>query len=124
MRLYLAWILSLFGLFFSLYFSEWKNLEPCHFCWWQRIALFPLAVQLGIATYTTDWRGALLYGLPLALFGLIMGVTQLSLPELGFSCGCATVKDPLVLGLIPLPWVSTMGFALIALVLCIKRRAI
>ena len=33
----------------SLYFSEVANYVPCRLCWFQRIAMYPLAVILLIA---------------------------------------------------------------------------
>ena len=38
----------------SLYFSEIRNFLPCEFCWYQRIAMYPLALILLIATIRRD----------------------------------------------------------------------
>jgi disulfide bond formation protein DsbB len=121
MKLYCAWVLSLIGLFLSLYYSEWKQIDPCRFCWFQRVALFPLAFQLGIATYLQARQAASQYCFPLACLGLLIGVVQLSLPELGFSCGCSGSHTPLLFGHIPFPWISAGGFVLIILLLWPSR---
>lgn len=39
----------------SLYFSESAHLEPCRLCWFQRIAMYPLAVILLVAAVRRDW---------------------------------------------------------------------
>jgi disulfide bond formation protein DsbB len=122
--LYAAWTLTLIGLFISLYFSEIEQEEPCHLCWLQRIALFPLVIQLGIATYRSEPTDALHYCLPLVLIGFFVGAYQSILPEIGLGslCGCAASPIPLLFKKIPLPWVSTGGFFLIALLLLLSRK--
>ena len=39
--LFYSFILSLIGTLGSLYLSEIKDLEPCKYCWFERILLFP-----------------------------------------------------------------------------------
>lgn len=48
-RLPLAAAISLGATAGSLYFSEVRNFEPCDYCWYQRIAMYPLGVVLAIA---------------------------------------------------------------------------
>ncbi len=45
----LAWLVALVSTLGSLYFSEVADYIPCTLCWYQRIAMYPLAVILGIA---------------------------------------------------------------------------
>lgn len=52
----------------SLYFSEVADFIPCKLCWYQRIAMYPLAVLLVIAAVRRD-RWILLYVRVIALFG-------------------------------------------------------
>lgn len=73
--LYFAWILALGGFLLSVYFGEVLNLEPCRLCWYQRIAIFPLALFLGIAAYKNDHRIAV-YCLPLVAFGAAAALYQ------------------------------------------------
>ena len=35
----------------SLYLSEIANLPPCRLCWWQRYAMYPVAVVLAVAAW-------------------------------------------------------------------------
>lgn len=53
----------------SLYFSEVADFIPCKLCWYQRIAMYPLAVLLPIAAVRRD-RWILLYVRVIALLGL------------------------------------------------------
>ena len=50
----LAWIVALVAMLGSLYFSEVAHFIPCEYCWYQRIAMYPLVLILGIAAYRQD----------------------------------------------------------------------
>jgi disulfide bond formation protein DsbB len=69
----LSWLVVLIASLGSLYLSEVRQLEPCMLCWYQRIAMYPLVIVLGVALLRRDvdvWMTAL----PLALIG---GVTSI-----------------------------------------------
>lgn len=53
----------------SLWFSEVAGFPPCDLCWYQRIAMYPLFLVLGLAALRPS-RTARLAGLTLALTGL------------------------------------------------------
>ena len=70
----------------SLYFSEVAHFPPCHLCWLQRFAMYPLAPILGIAAWRR--RGALIrpYAMALALIGACISTYHVALvPILGFA---------------------------------------
>ena len=52
----------------SLYFSESAGYVPCRLCWFQRIAMYPIAVVALVALLRRD-REARWYILPLAVVG-------------------------------------------------------
>ncbi len=52
----------------SLYFSEVAGYIPCQLCWYQRIAMYPLAVILFVAAVRRD-RNVIWYVLPIAAVG-------------------------------------------------------
>ena len=71
--LYLAWVVALAATGGALFVGEVLGQAPCHLCWWQRVAMFPLAVILGVAALRGEagvWRHAL----PLALGGLAVAL--------------------------------------------------
>src|SRR5258708_1453446 len=74
--LYLAWIIALVGFFVSLYFGEVSGKEPCHLCWYQRVALFPIVLLLGNATYKED-RHIVVYAMPLVILGGLFALYQI-----------------------------------------------
>jgi len=55
----------------SLYFSEVADYEPCRLCWYQRIAMYPLAVILLVAALRRD-RSVRWYVAPLAAIGALI----------------------------------------------------
>ena len=52
----------------SLYFSESANFVPCRLCWFQRIAMYPIAAIALIALIRRD-AGARWYFVPIAAIG-------------------------------------------------------
>ncbi len=50
----LAWVVALVTTLGSLYYSEVAHFTPCKLCWYQRIAMYPLALLLGIAALRRD----------------------------------------------------------------------
>jgi disulfide bond formation protein DsbB len=77
--LYYAWILACVATLASLYFGEIKHHEPCSLCWYQRIAIFPLAILLGIAAFRNDAKMIPYYALPLSLLGLLFALIHVIL---------------------------------------------
>jgi disulfide bond formation protein DsbB len=124
--LYLAWVISLIGTLLSLYFSELIHIEPCLYCWYQRVALFPLAIQLGIFTYRGD-NNAALYGVPLCFVGFCAAFIQ-SLDlilDIHGLCGPTLPCNKEMIyffNVIPFSWLSGGGFCLIASLLWINRH--
>lgn len=127
--LYCAWLFALLGTMASLYFSHVRGLEPCHLCWDQRIALFPLALILGVATFRGDLKIAF-YTLPFALIGLLFALYQVAIQEIpGWNpielCGggpSCSEKTSLGMGWITLPMLSSLNFLLLSLLLGLVWR--
>ena len=67
--LWLAWVVAAVATAGSLYFSEVANYVPCQLCWYQRIAMYPLAGVLLVAAVRRDWS-ARWYCLPMLIVGV------------------------------------------------------
>jgi disulfide bond formation protein DsbB len=65
---WLAWLVAVGATVGSLYFSEVANFNPCRFCWFQRIAMYPLAVILLVGALRKD-DNVRWYAVPLAAIG-------------------------------------------------------
>ena len=66
--LWLAFVVTAGATAGSLYFSEVAGYLPCQLCWYQRIAMYPLAVITLIAALRRD-RSVIWYAMPLASIG-------------------------------------------------------
>lgn len=73
--LYFAWLVAIISTFGSLYASQIMHYEPCIFCWYQRIMMFPLVLILGIAAYKND-KKIIPYIIALPLIGAIIALVQ------------------------------------------------
>lgn len=110
----------------SLYFSEVADFIPCELCWFQRIAMYPLAVVLGLAAYRND-RSIRPYGLTLAAIGLAIAVYHVQLqafPEQSAFCELdnpCTAKAVEALGFMTIPQMSAVAFVIIVRLLWITR---
>jgi disulfide bond formation protein DsbB len=127
--LWIAFLVAAVAMAGSLYFSEVANYLPCRLCWFQRIAMYPLAVILLIAAVRGD-RGVRWYAIPLAAAGACVSVYHYLVewhPQLeGDACDPA---NPCSLvwfrefGFVTLPLMALCGFvAIIALMLPLHRR--
>lgn len=127
--LLVAWLIALVATLGSLVFSEVMNLEPCVLCWYQRIAMFPLALLLAQGVYTQD-RRCVDYALPLAAVGwlvalyhclLYAGVIPKGLQPCGKGASCAEQALTLV-GFITIPLLSVLAFSVIVVLLMVARK--
>jgi disulfide bond formation protein DsbB len=127
----LAWLISLAGLVGSLVFSEVMVIPPCVLCWWQRIALYPLVVVIGIGILRRDTK-LHLYVLPFSIIGVVVafyhsllqwGIISESTQVCGVdsvSCAIASVN---YFGFITIPFMSLVAFlGITGLMLLTKLR--
>jgi len=126
--LYLAWIIALIATVGSLFFSEVMQLPPCVLCWYQRIAMYPLVLIIGVGIVTRDSRMKN-YALPLCLIGLAISIYHNLLyygliPESitpcteGISCTSRQIEW---LGFITIPLLALAAFISLALCLLLYK---
>jgi disulfide bond formation protein DsbB len=123
-----AWVAAVIAVSGSLYLSDVAGLTPCRLCWYQRIAMYPLVVLLGIAALRRDTWTARRYLLPVAGLGAIISAYHYQLErfpqETSFSCSLeapcnAAVVD--VWGFVSVPFMALAAFLLIASLLALAR---
>ena len=123
----LATIIAVGATFGSLYFSEIRNFVPCEYCWYQRIAMYPLALILLIATIRRD-KNIIPYALSLSLSGLALSAYHYQLqlfPEQSSSCGfdaSCTYRWIEVFGFITIPLLALTSFVFISMILIATPR--
>lgn len=119
-----GWLVALVSTLGALFFSEVMALAPCVLCWWQRIAMFPLVLILGMGAWRQD-PGCLPYALPLACAGWLLALYHCLLyggfiPQGLQPCGQGSpcMAQPLeLMGFITIPLLSLFAFSLILLLL-------
>ncbi|HEX6147412.1 MAG TPA: disulfide oxidoreductase [Acidimicrobiia bacterium] len=126
---WLAWAVALVATVGSLMYSELFHYVPCRLCWFQRIAMYPLAIVLLVGAIRRE-AVVKFYAIPVALIGLVISIYHNVLqffPSLeGTSC------DPLVpcsarsievFGFMDLPFMAGAGFIVIAVLLAFYTKA-
>ena len=118
--LFLAWLVALASTLGALYIGEVLGQTPCQLCWYQRIAMFPLAVILGIACFRDDFS-VRLYAIPIALVGaavslwhnlLYFDVVPDSIEPCDRTVSCSG-EVMVIFGWVPIPVLSLAAFGLI-----------
>lgn len=118
--LYPAWLTALAATLGSLFFGEVMGLPPCTLCWYQRIAMFPLALLLPVGILLRDPR-VTWYCLPLVAAGLAIaayhnlidyGVIPERLAPCSQGVSCAT-RPIEWFGFVTIPALALVAFAAI-----------
>lgn len=128
--MFLAWLIALLATAGALFLGEVMGMAPCVLCWYQRIAMFPLALILGVGLLEADAR-CVRYALPFAWAGwgiavyhclIFWGVVAEGRAPCGKGSSCASA-DVQVAGFVPIPLLSLIAFsAIIALLWLAGRR--
>lgn len=126
--LYLSWLVAVIATLGSLYFSEIKGFIPCTMCWYQRIAMYPLALFLGIAAFYNDSR-IRRYILPISTIGSLLSLYHYSMQKLphlfpahpcsnGVPCNMQYINW---FGFITIPFLAFTAFTLITVLLLLMK---
>jgi disulfide bond formation protein DsbB len=113
----------------SLFASEVAGYPPCVLCWYQRAAMYPLALLLPLAAARSA-VGAWRVGVPVALVGAAISTWHIGVERLpGAPDGACDPSAPCSvlwineLGFLTLPTMALIGFITIVVLLLVARRA-
>lgn len=127
LELWLAFVVATIATLGSLYLSDIADLIPCTFCWYQRIAMYPLVPILGIAAWRKD-HSVRIYAATLAGTGAVIAAyhrLMQAFPDLGGgSCSTGvpcTAAYFTLFGFVTIPYMALSGFLLILALLWIDR---
>lgn len=127
---FLAWLVAGASTLGALFFGEVMHLPTCVLCWYQRIAMFPLALILPLGLFPFDPRG-IRYALPLAALGwatalfhqlLVAGVIPESIKPCtqGVPCSQTVITW---FGFVTIPLLSLIAFStILGLLLAARHR--
>lgn len=129
--LFIVWLTALGSSLGALFIGEVMGQAPCNLCWFQRAFMFPIAVVMTSAVFTTDgrvWR----YVAPLAAVGwliaafhnlLYFGIVPEAIKPCAQGPSCSG-SDMMIFGQLPIPMLSLAAFSLIILSLLAVRKRI
>ncbi|NNF10151.1 MAG: disulfide bond formation protein B [Acidimicrobiia bacterium] len=113
----------------SLLYSEAYNLIPCELCWYQRIAMYPLAVILVIAAVRRATGEARRYGIPLAVIGTVIAAYHYLIQQFpDLEAGSCSLDVPCSApyvwqyDFISIPYMALAGFTLVLALLLATGR--
>lgn len=126
--LWMAWAVALVATLGSLYFSEIAHFVPCRLCWFQRIAMYPLAAVLLVAALRRDTRAGLFYAAVFPVAGVLVAGYHLYIEAnpAAESAGCkvgapCSVKWIEEFGYVTIPALAMTAFLTIAALLLLSR---
>jgi disulfide bond formation protein DsbB len=91
----LALLIAVAGVAGSLFYSEVAGWQPCPLCWYQRIALYPVALILLVATFRRELARVAPYAMALAALGAAIALYHVYVqfgPATHASCGVGGVS--------------------------------
>ena len=129
MCLFGAWLTALTASLGALFLGEVMGMTPCVLCWYQRIAMFPLVVVIGVGLLSSDAHSER-YAFPLAWGGWLIalyhcllygGIIPAGLVPCAQGASCTEASLQLV-GFISIPLMSWLAFSLILVLLSLAKN--
>ncbi len=111
----------------SLWYSEVAGFVPCELCWYQRIAMYPLAVVLVVAAVRRD-DAIVPYARVLAGIGLAISTWHVAVQRVPSLSGASTCSTDVpcsaiwvdVFGLLTIPTMAACGFLAVLVLLSVR----
>lgn len=120
---WLAWFVAAVATAGSLFFSLAEDFTPCQLCWYQRIAMYPLAIILLVGALLRDRRISL-YAAVFPVVGAAISIYHIYIevnPEkesasckVGIPCSIRWIDE---FGYVTIPVMALSAFVLIGLLL-------
>src|SRR3989344_785846 len=115
----LALLVAVVATLGSLYYSEIAGYEPCKYCWYQRIMMYPMVIILGMAVWKKD-NNVSNYTVPIALVGGSVSTYHVITNGFNISTDCAvnggipcSVEFFKLFGFVTIPFMALIAFILI-----------
>lgn len=125
-----AFLISLFALFGSLFYSDILGYNPCKFCWYERIFMYPQVILLGLALWRKE-NFIIPYSLTFTILGALLALNHYILQLTGVSIfPCSAVGQSvtcnklfvLKFGYITIPLMAFSAFALMTISLLFAKH--
>ncbi|GEK34923.1 disulfide oxidoreductase [Kurthia sibirica] len=114
------WVISLVAMMGSLFFSEVQKYEPCTFCWYQRILMYPLVLIIGVAYLQHNAKIAMTT-LIFSIIGTCVALYHYGIQKIPYlhdnaaACGRVPCTGQYInwFGFVTIPFLSLLAFLLI-----------
>lgn len=125
-----AWLIALVATLAAIFIGEIMGQMPCQLCWYQRIAMFPLAIILGTASFKNDLN-IVFHALPIALVGggiaawhslLYAGMVPEPIRPCSQTGPSCSGEGQTIFGFLSLPYLSFTAFTLITICLAMSLK--
>ncbi len=128
--LYISWAVAAISMAGSLFFSNILYFPPCVLCWYQRIAMYPLVLIIGVGIFKKD-KLLPYYVLPLSIVGGLIALyhnllyyhvlpNSVAPCEAGISCTTRFIQWS---GFITIPFLSFCSFVIITICMVIYKKS-
>ena len=125
----LGFLLALFSMAGSLFYSEVAKYPPCVLCWWQRIFMYPQVLLIAMGIIKNDKKIAD-YTIAMSVIGFAVSLYQYYIQMGGgqlFQCDAnggvsCTQHFPLEFGYVTLPMMGLTAFAGLIILMWISRK--
>jgi disulfide bond formation protein DsbB len=124
--IWVAWFVAAVATGGSLYLSEIAGYPPCQYCWYQRIAMYPLAAILLVGGLLRDRRAAL-YAAVFPVVGACISIYHIYIEvnpdkesaacRAGVPCATRWIDE---FGYVTIPVMALSAFVLIGLLLAVS----
>jgi disulfide bond formation protein DsbB len=130
--LWIAFLVAGIAMAGSLYYSEVADFVPCRLCWFQRIAMYPLAVILLVAAIRRD-RSVQWYAVPIATAGACVSLYHYLIEwqpdlEVGNACSATGVSCSTIwfreFGFVTLAFMALCGFLAVIVLTLVGARVV
>lgn len=126
----LAFLTALISTCGSLFYSDVMGYEPCKFCWFQRIFMYPQVLLLGLALWRKEWN-LYFYSIILSILGGLLALNHyilqttntsiLPCSAVGYSVSCSKLFV-MHFGYITIPFMALTGFTLMILAMVFWKQ--
>ncbi|MEX0672645.1 MAG: disulfide bond formation protein B [Candidatus Paceibacterota bacterium] len=120
-HLWLGFLISTGALISTLIYSQIIAFEPCEFCWWQRVAMYPQVLIFGVALFRRRLEEYVVL-IMLSVIGMVLAVIHISIQLrddtifcLPGEVSCSTIYIT-EFGFITMPVMSLTVFTILALI--------
>ena len=116
--LFLAWLIALITMLATLAMDQVLRWPVCLLCWYQRVAIYPLVILLGIAVYRDD-RHIIPYALPFCVIGFLLALYQYLEQMVPGFAPISVCTESLPCNIVHVAWLGFITLPFLSMLVCL-----